>query len=234
MTDQKLRLHWSPRSPFVRKVMIAAHEAGLAEGLELVRTVVASGAPNQELMLENPLSQLPTLTMPDGAPSLFDSAVIIEFFHQLAPQAGLLPQAGRERLAALRHQALGNGLLSLMLLWGEERRRPEASRSQALLTAYRAKFHAVVDHMDAEVDMLRGRQFDIGHISVGCGLGYVVFRFAELDWAISRPGLATWLKEFDARPSVRAVPVIDDLASPIDPSAAMAVTSSAASDAVVL
>jgi glutathione S-transferase len=32
-----MKLHWSPRSPFVRKVMVAAHELGLAEKIECVR-----------------------------------------------------------------------------------------------------------------------------------------------------------------------------------------------------
>ena len=32
-----MKLHWSPRSPYVRKVMIVAHELGLADRLEIVR-----------------------------------------------------------------------------------------------------------------------------------------------------------------------------------------------------
>ena len=35
-----LRLHWSPKSPYVRKVMICAHELGMADRLELVRSVL--------------------------------------------------------------------------------------------------------------------------------------------------------------------------------------------------
>ena len=38
----KMLLHWSPRSPYVRKVMIVAHEAGLADRIDTVRTVVAA------------------------------------------------------------------------------------------------------------------------------------------------------------------------------------------------
>ena len=34
-------LHWSPKSPFVRKVMVAAHEKGIANRIELVRNPVA-------------------------------------------------------------------------------------------------------------------------------------------------------------------------------------------------
>ena len=68
-------LHWSPRSPFVRKVMIAAHECGLADRIETVRTVVAASQPNTELMKENPQSRLPTLRLADGT-VVYDSPVI--------------------------------------------------------------------------------------------------------------------------------------------------------------
>ena len=70
-----LRLHWSPKSPYVRKVMIIAHELGLVERLELVRSVAAMLRPNERLMQDNPLSKIPTLVLEDGF-TLFDSAVI--------------------------------------------------------------------------------------------------------------------------------------------------------------
>jgi len=61
-----MKLHWSPRSPFVRKVMIIAHELGLADRIDCVRTVVATTRPHVPLMEENPLSKIPTLVLDDG------------------------------------------------------------------------------------------------------------------------------------------------------------------------
>ena len=61
-----MKLHWSPRSPFVRKVMVCAHETGLAGRIELVRSVVAQSQPNVELMRVNPLSRIPALVTDDG------------------------------------------------------------------------------------------------------------------------------------------------------------------------
>ena len=75
-------LHWSPRSPYVRKVMIVAHEAGIADRIETVRTVVAAAEPNVELMKENPQSRLPTLRLADGT-AIYDSVVICEYFDTL-------------------------------------------------------------------------------------------------------------------------------------------------------
>ena len=48
-----MKLHWSPRSPYVRKVMVAAHELGVRDRLEVVRTVVGGTTPHVELMRDN-------------------------------------------------------------------------------------------------------------------------------------------------------------------------------------
>ncbi len=61
-----MKLHWSPRSPYVRKVMIVAHETGLADRLERVRSVVAMSKPNLDVMRDNPLGKIPTLVTDDG------------------------------------------------------------------------------------------------------------------------------------------------------------------------
>ena len=50
-----MKLHWSPRSPQVRKVMIVVHELGLADRIRCVRTVVDPTTPNVALMEDNPL-----------------------------------------------------------------------------------------------------------------------------------------------------------------------------------
>jgi glutathione S-transferase len=64
-----MKLHWSPRSPYVRKVMVAAHELGLADRLQTVRTVVGGTTPHAELMRENPLGKIPTLVLEDARSS---------------------------------------------------------------------------------------------------------------------------------------------------------------------
>src|SRR3954463_14773416 len=101
-------LHWSPRSPFVRKVMIAAHECGLADRIETVRTVVAASQPNTELMKENPQSRLPTLRIADGT-VVYDSPVICEYLDMLAGGGKLFPQAFPERLFAFGPPTLRDG-----------------------------------------------------------------------------------------------------------------------------
>ena len=205
-----MKLHWSPRSPFVRKVMIAAHATGLAERIECVRTLAAATQPHPELMRDNPLSKIPTLVLDDGG-ALYDSPVICEYLDGLHDGPKLFPPAGAGRLAALRRQALGDGLLDALLAWRGERLRPADKRSADHLAAYEAKAWAVLDSLEREAPDLAATPFGIGQIAVGCALGYLDFRFPELDWRAGRPQLADWQRGFEAHPAVAAVPVVDDL-----------------------
>ena len=136
-----MKLHWSPRSPFVRKVMIFAYEAGLADRFERVRSVVAMTKPNAALMPDNPLSKLPTLVLDDGS-ALFDSFVICEYLDGLHAGAPLVPKAGPERWQVLRWHALGNGLLDMLVLWRNERDREPQRQLKELLDAFAVKYAA--------------------------------------------------------------------------------------------
>ena len=202
-----MKLHWSPRSPFVRKVMIVAHEAGLADRLTLVRTVAATIKPHPELMRDNPLSKIPTLVLDDGT-VLYDSPVICEYLDRMHPGPKLFPPDGAARMTALRRQALGDGFLDFLLLWRDERAR--AQPSDAHLASYAAKRKSTLAAIDREVDNLAASAFSIGHIALGCALGYLDFRFAAEDWRGDHPRLARWHADFGARPSVQATEPVDD------------------------
>jgi glutathione S-transferase len=205
----KMLLHWSPRSPFVRKVMIFAHEVGVADRIETVRTVVAASEPNVELMRENPQSRLPTLRLADGT-VIYDSPVICEYFDTLHNGAKLFPTAWDERLVALRRQSLGDGMLDTMLMWRGEQLRPAANQSIKHMQAWKLKTNVSVDMLEEEADALAGSRFSIGHIALGVALGYVDFRFPKLNWRAGHPKLAAWHKEFEARPSVLANQAVDE------------------------
>ncbi len=192
-------LHWSPRSPFVRKVMVVAHERGLVARLDCVRTVVAMGEPHEGLLQQNPQSRLPTLVLDDGA-VLYDSRVICEYLDTLHDGPRLFPPSGAARMTALRRQALGDGMLDTGLDWLVERARPEAARSQKFIDAFRRKTTASLDLLEAEVfaDGLP----DIGHVAIAVALGYLDFRFDGEGWRDGRPRLAGWYAGVAERPSM--------------------------------
>jgi glutathione S-transferase len=205
-----MKLHWSPRSPFVRKVMVVAHERGLVGRLDCVRTVAATSKPHAELMRDNPLSKIPTLVLDDGT-VIYDSRVICEYFDTLgdledAPK--LFPADPKARLAALRRQALGDGFLDLLILLRDERMRAQPSDAHLVSAAVRKR--AVLDHLEQEAAALIAAQFSIGHVAIGCSLSYLDFRYADENWREGHSRLAAWHATFAARPSVRATEPVDD------------------------
>lgn len=181
-----MKLHWSPKSPYVRKVMVCAHELGLVQRLELLRSVAAMLRPNAALMAHNPLSKIPTLVLDDGT-VLFDSPVICEYLNDLA-QGPLFPASGPRKWQALRWQAFGDGLLDALILWRNERER--AVPLATLLEAFERKTRATLARLDDEAAALAAAPFGIGQITVGCALGYLDYRFDGLGWRALAPRLA--------------------------------------------
>jgi glutathione S-transferase len=198
-----MKLHWSSRSPFVRKVLVAAHELGLVARLTLVRSLVAMHAPNRALMQDNPLSRIPTLVLDDGT-VLTDSLLICEYLQMQAGGHALFPAEPAARIDALRRHALGTGFIEVSVLRRNELNRVPEQRSPAHVDAYAAKFGATLPAFEREVAVLEAKPVDIGHIAIGCALSYLDFRFATEPWRPAHPALARWHERFAARPSMLA------------------------------
>jgi glutathione S-transferase len=202
-----MKLHWSPRSPFVRKVMIAAHERGLVERIVCVRTVAAMTKPHAELMADNPLSKIPTLVLDDGR-VLYDSPVICEYLDGLGDAPRLFPAEPAARFEALRRQALGDGFLDMLVTLRNERERTHPSDVHMASTVVRKA--AVLQSLEREAEALDATPLGIGDIAIGCALSYLDFRFAADDWRKGHPRIARWHAAFAARPSVQATEPVDD------------------------
>jgi glutathione S-transferase len=203
-----MKLHWSGRSPFVRKVMVAAHELGLVDRLTLIRSVVAMSAPNKELMRDNPLSRIPTLVLDDGT-VLTDSLLICEYLQMQAGGHLLFPADPKNRIDALRRHALGTGFIEVSVLRRNELNRAPGQRSPAYVEAFAAKFAATLPAFEREAPVLSAKPIDIGHIAIGCALSYLDFRFADEPWRPAFPAIALWHQKFDMRPSMLATVPID-------------------------
>ena len=211
MSGEKMLLHWSPRSPYVRLVMIAAHERGVADQLNCVRTLVGSFHVNQDIYPDNPLGKIPALVLPDGT-NLYDSRVIIDYFDAIGTTGEpLVPASDRDRLIAMRRQSLGIGMIDVMVLWLLEKWRGEKLRSQEIWESSRIKFHKAIDGAEREMESLAGVRFDIGQLAIGCALTYADFRFGDQGWRDGHPVLAEWFSAISQRPSFVATDYVDDL-----------------------
>ena len=203
-----MKLHWSPRSPFVRKVMVVAHERGVVGRIDCVRTVAATSKPHAELIKDNPLSKIPTLVLDDGT-VLYNSPVICEYLDALDGAAKLFPREPKARMMALRRQALGDGFLDLLVLNRDERARAHPSENH--LASAEARKAAVLDSLEARSG---GAHHDaIRHRPYRDRLRVVLSRFPLCrgrSGARNHLHLANWHASFAARPSVHATEPIDD------------------------
>ena len=208
-----MKLHWSPRSPFVRKVTIVLEELGLTDQVERIRSVAVFAAPpNPDILKDNPLGKIPALIIDDGR-KLFDSRVICEHLIAQAGRDDLLPTDPDARIRHLRWQALGDGLTDILLLWRTERGRGERA-DPVILSAFETKTRAALALLEAESVDLAQTEFGLGQISVVCTLGQLDFRYADCGWKTALPGLAAWYGEITQRRSVAATAIVDDGAGP--------------------
>ena len=200
-----MKLLYSPASPYVRKVMVVAHETGLTDRIELVPSAVAPTLVNPDVAAENPLVKVPTLVI-EGGQSLFDSRVITEYLDTLHGGARLFPADGPARWTALRRQAMADGLLDAALLIRYEHiLRPEPQRWQAWTDGQFRKVRQALASLAAE-DF--GAELTVGEIAAGCALGYLDFRYGNEPWRPGHPKLEAWYaKVAKLAPLAETVPV---------------------------
>ncbi len=203
-----MKLYWSSRSPYVRKVMLFAHECGIAGRIECIRTLVAMTKPNTDLLRINPLGKIPTLVLDDGS-ALYDSVVICEYLDSLHNGRKLFPESGSARWTALRRHALGNNLLDNLLLWRNELLRPLQQQSPETLAAFNLKVRNAIAALNDEAAALSAAPVDIGQVAIGSALDYADFRFAALRWRAQAPHLSHWFASFAQRPAMRATAHVD-------------------------
>jgi glutathione S-transferase len=199
-----MKLLYQTHSPYARKALVFAHEAGLADQIEVVHQETSPTHRNDLVFAENPLGKVPVLVRPDNAP-IFGSDVICAYLDTLHDGERLIPEAGEARWHALKLQAVSQGLCEagIAVRW-ESVRRPEALRYMPLRDGYVEKLVAGYDWLERELDM--HGPIHVGHIAVATALSWLEFR--ELpDFRTTRPRLSNWLDEFGSRSSMLATPL---------------------------
>ena len=195
-----MKLYHSPLSPYVRKVMVVARETGLLDEIEIVEGSGTPLQPNDKTLSVNPLGKIPALITEDGL-TLFDSRVICRYLDSRAG-AGLYP-SGAAEFAVLGREALAEGIIDAALLTAYEwRLRPETLRFQPWVDGQKDKVRRGIEAFERQIDAMAG-SLTIDKVALGCALGYLDFRLAELSWRDRHPGLAAWYEEFSGSPSMQ-------------------------------
>ena len=186
-----MKLIGSTASPYVRKVRIVMAEKKLDYDFVTEDVWAADSTISQS----NPLGKVPCLVM-EGGEALFDSRVIVEYLDTLSPVGKLIPVVGRERAEVKTWEALADGVLDAALLARLEAHwdgRSKTQRSQAWIDRQIGKVNASVKAMSqglGDKPFCAGIYLSLADIAVGCALGYLDFRFPQIDWRTPHPNLA--------------------------------------------
>ena len=197
-----MKLIGSLPSPYVRKVRVVMAEKKLDYEL-ILENVWAAETKIQD---SNPLGKVPCLVMEDGG-AMFDSRVIVEYLDTLTPVGKLIPPNGRERAEVKCWEALADGVLDAGILVRLERTlRPESQQSPEWIKRQLDKVNAGLKAMSAglkDTPYCTGNAFTLADVAVGCALGWLSFRFPEIDWRGEYPNLAKLFDKLAERPSFK-------------------------------
>ena len=197
-----LTLHYSPASPYARKVMIVIHETGQREQVVISHAAGSPVDPGTMPVGANPLGKIPALERADGC-TLYDSRVICRWLAERADSA-LYPAGGR-LYESLTLEATGDGIMDAALLARYETfLRPEPLRWADWAEGQWGKITRSLDALEGRWMGHLAGPFCIGQAAVISALGYLDFRFGDRDWRPGRPALTDWAARMAERPSVKA------------------------------
>lgn len=199
--NHKMKLIASLTSPFTRKVRIVAAE----KHIEYELVVDSPWTADTRVPDYNPLGKVPVWVLEDGK-TLFDSRVIVEYLDNISPVGHLIPTDPRARIAARRCEALADGICDAAVLVYLERQRPAPQQDPAWIDRQLGKVEAGLAAMSADLGMNNwclGDTFSLADIAFGCALGYLDFRFPEIDWRRSQPHLSEFYDRIQRRPAFR-------------------------------
>ena len=204
------QLIYLPASPFARKARVLIHEMSLESEVECVDFgLVTPVSTNRDVLKFNPLGQIPTLIL-DSEETLYDSAVICEYLNEMG-SGGYFPVEVEERFPALKLQALADGLLdAAVALRYELALRPIDLHWKEWVEHQTQKIRRSVDEFEHQLPLFSD-QPTIGEVTVACALGYLDFRYSELDWRKGHAALEGWYSGFCRRESMQVTAPSDSV-----------------------
>lgn len=193
-----MKLIASTTSPFARKVRIVLAEKNIP--CEFIVDIPWNA--DTDVPKFNPLGKVPVLLRDDGE-TLYDSRVIVEYLEQLKPWPLLIPAEAEAMIAVKKWEALADGVSDAAAAIFIERKRPEAQQSADWIRRQQGKIDNGLATMNTSLQgpFCIGQSFTLADIAVGCCLGYLDFRFAEIDWRSRYSGLQALAERLALRPA---------------------------------
>jgi glutathione S-transferase len=200
-----MKLIGSLTSPYVRKARIVLAEKRIGYDFD----VDVPWNADSHVSNHNPLGKIPVLIMDDGT-TLFDSRVIVEYLDSVNPVSRLIPEPNRRRIMVKRWEALADGICDAAAAIFLERKRHAVEQSSEWILRQQKKVALGLEAAAKELGDKKwcdGNVYTLGDIALGCTLGYLSFRFPEIEWRNTSPNLAELSDKLEKRtPFIETVP----------------------------
>ncbi len=194
-----MKLLYTKRSPYARKVRVVALEKDIA--LDLIDEDLQKKS--QRLLDANPLGKVPTLVLDNGT-TVFDSSVICQYLDSLNNNAILVPREASERLEVLKWEAFADDLTTTAInLYMEKVRHPNDFHKDFTVNL-EANVRLAYGYIEKNLPKLK--KFNLAPIAVASAIGYIHFRLPHLK---GQGALLQWFEEISKRPSMaQTIPVV--------------------------
>ena len=193
-----MRLLYTKRSPFARKVRVLALEKAI--NLDLIDEDLAKKSPL--LLASNPLGKVPTLILDNGE-IIFDSVVICQYLDELNNKIVLIPKSGKARWEVLKWEATADDMVVAAInIYMEKIRHPNDFHEKSI-TVQEDNIKKAYDYAASHLGELK--ELTLAPIAFAAALGYINFRLPHLK---PEGAVGQWFNQFSKRPSMaQTIPV---------------------------
>ena len=194
-----IKLVTSPTSPYGRKIRVLLAEASLE--FELIKAL--PWEPDTRISHLNPLGKIPVLVLEDGT-TLYDSRVIGEYLCGLGPGSHLMPKEFYPRIMVKRFEALADGICDAGQAILVERRRAATCQDDTWILRQQNKIENAVDVLSEDLGenpwFVEGA-LSMADIAINCALGFLLFRFPEMNYLSGYQNLKSFTDRLSHRKS---------------------------------
>ncbi len=192
-----MNLYLNQASPYARLIRVLLVETGLDTETEMI--FVDPWESPDELLMANPASKVPALTLKDGT-QLVESACISDYLIQHSGQSALSPLSHLD--AEIRLQILGLGRAAIDCSFGgiiQQRYVPDSPLTERWL--------ATLPRIAGALEELYARRIstdaDLADLTVAVAFEYIDFRLPEIHWQSQAPHLGERVSSLGQRTSLK-------------------------------
>lgn len=193
-----MKLYYTKRSPYARKVNLLALEKNIK--LDLVVVDLKNKPP--ELFDVNPLGKIPALITDDGA-AYADSPVICAYLDSLSKPA-LIPTSKKKRFHILNIEGIADGIAEFSVAIFYQMMEPEEKRNKEAMEKSAAAIERSFSYIEKNyMRILKSKKITLAPLALAAAIGYLNFRLPEFGWQKKHKKLARWFAEFEKRESMQ-------------------------------